>query len=224
MCGTSALSAQEMDPDHPSDISSSSVSESWTDLQPSSYIPLDLKQKYIYSINEMAGPTHWIAFAMGAAMDQALKSPVGWGNGGGSFGVRMANHFGLAFLHENIAFGIRALDHEDPRYFRKGTGSTSQRVKYALRSTFLARRDSGGWLPAYSVFAADFATPFLAQTWRPDGFSMARAFRGGPLHIGAGFGANLWQEFWPDIRKIASKHSKLLRERGQSTTPAVAIP
>jgi hypothetical protein len=127
----------------------------------SAYSPLDLKHKYLYSLNEMTGPAQWIGFAVHAGLDQAEKAPNAWGNGPDSFGVRMANHFGRSFLRSNIAFGVRAVDGEDPRYFRLGKGSGMTRTKYALTRAFLSRKDDGGWMPAYSRFAADYASPFL---------------------------------------------------------------
>jgi len=169
------------------------------------YVPLDLTHKFLYSFNEMMGPTEMIGFTVKAAMDQAQKSPSAWGSGIDSFGVRVASRFGREFLRENIAFGIRALDHEDPRYFRVGTGTGGSRVKYALSRTFLARKDTVAdgsvWIPAYSRLISDFAMPFLAQAWRPEPLSEARGFRQGSISVGMGFAANLWAEFWPDIRK-----------------------
>ncbi len=173
------------------------------------YTPLDLKQKYIYSLHEMAGPAQWIGFAVHAGLDQAEKAPNAWGNGMDSFGVRMANHFGRSFLRANIAFGVRAVDGEDPRYFRLGTGSGMKRTRYALTRAFLSRRDDGGWMPAYSRFAADYATPLVSEMWFPGKFSVGRGMRGGSIGIGMAFGSNLGMEFWPDIRK----HFKFLNRR-----------
>lgn len=169
------------------------------------YVPLDLTHKFLYSFNEMMGPTEMLGFTVKAAMDQAQKSPSAWGSGIDSFGVRVASRFGREFLRENIAFGIRALDHEDPRYFRLGTGTRGSRVKYALSRTFLARKDTVAdgsvWIPAYGRLISDLAMPFLAQAWRPEPLSEARGFRQGSISVGMGFAANLWAEFWPDIRK-----------------------
>jgi hypothetical protein len=169
------------------------------------YVPLDLTHKFLYSFNEMMGPPRWIGLTVKAGLDQAQKSPAAWGSGIDSFGVRVASRFGRAFLREDIAFGVRAFDHEDPRYFRAGIGTGHSRTKSALYQTFMARKDNvpGGntWMPAYSRFLSDFAMPFLAQTWRPEPLNVARGFRQGSLALGMTFGSNLWQEFWPDIRK-----------------------
>jgi hypothetical protein len=214
------MTAQEADPARVPDPPESTVSDSNSAIAPALvYTPLDLTQKYFYSFNEMAGPAHWIGFAVHAAMDQVRKSPGAWGNGPDSFGVRMANSFGLSFLRQNIAFGVRAFDREDPRYFRMEKGTGRERTKYALARAFMARRDDGRWMPAYSRVVADYATPFLAETWRPERFGMGRGFRQGSVAIGIGFGSNLWQEFWPDVKKKILRGSKRLPESAQWWKP-----
>ena len=217
LCGAGALTAQQTgdqaaDPPDtdPVDALVSAASSSAPAL---TYAPLDVKQKYLFSLNEMAGPTQWIGFAVHAAMDQFNQAPIAWGNGVDGFGVRLANHFGRSFLRENIAFGVRALNHEDPRYQRKGEGPSWKRARYALTSTAVARKDDGGRVPAHSRLISDYTTPFLAQTWRPERFSVGRGFRHGSVAIGMGFGSNLWEEFWPDMKKKARKTSQQLAAR-----------
>jgi hypothetical protein len=227
VCYSNVLSAQQADtdtvstpPDTSVSTADSSIAVSASDSSPALvYTPLDLRQKYFYSLNEMAGPSQWIGFAVHAALDQARKTPDAWGNGAGSFGVRMANHFGITFLRENIAFGVRAFDREDPRYFRMEKGTAWNRAKYAMTRTFIARKDDGGWMPAYSRLTADVATPFLAQAWRPDKFTMGRGFRGGSANIGISMGSNVWREFWPDLKKKVWKNSKRFPQTEQWWMP-----
>jgi hypothetical protein len=213
VCCANGLTAQETDVDQSTDPLDEMVSANMANAPVIPYAAFDLKQKYLFSLNEMAGPTQWIGFAVHAAMDQFDKAPIAWGNGVGGFGVRLANHFGRSFFNENIAFGVRAFDHEDPRYIRRGEGSKWKRAEYAATRTLLARKDDGGWMPAYSRFIADYSTPFLAQTWRPERFSARRGFRQGTVAIGMGLGSNLWEEFWPDLKKRARNTSKRLSDR-----------
>jgi hypothetical protein len=224
-CAARALLAQQTDQDQ----SPPPIVNPWNDplesLVSTSSVPLDLPytplglgQKYLFTLNEVVGPGQWVGFAIHAGLDQFRRTPEGWGNDTSSFGVRMANHFGQTFLRQNIAFGVRAFDHEDPRYFRLEKGTTWQRTKYALSRTLIARNDDGRWMPAYSRLVADFTTPFIAQAWRPDKFSVARGFRGASAGIGLGFGSNVFQEFWPDLKKKFWK-----RSRG-SPDPSVVDP
>jgi hypothetical protein len=166
------------------------------------YTPLTLKQKYLYSINEIFGISPLLAVGVHAVLDQAGVSPVQWGKGADSFGVRVASHFGNLLLRHNLEFAVRALDHEDPRYFRLGQGSGWIRAKYAVVHTFEARRDSGGNMPAYSLFVTDFGMPFVVRQWNPGNrMHPLNEVEAGTLAIGIGMGTNLFNEFWPDLRK-----------------------
>jgi hypothetical protein len=215
MCCASGLCAQEANAEQSGNSQDSSASANSLIAPARAYTPLDRYQKYLYSLNEMAGPARWIGFAVHAAFDQAQKSPGVWGNGPDSYGFRVANAFGRSFLRTNIGFSVRAFDREDPRYFRLASGTGWRRMRYAFTRTVIARRDDGGWTPAYSSLVADYTTPFLAQTWRPEKFSVGRGFRGGSVSVGLGFGSNLWHEFWPDLKKKVWKGSKHFPASGQ---------
>lgn len=43
--------------------------------------------------------------------------------------------------------------------------------------------------------------PFIAQSWRPEQFSVARGFSGGGISVAIALGTNIWDEFWPDFRE-----------------------
>jgi hypothetical protein len=162
---------------------------------------LTLKQKYLYSIKLIFGGAPLLAASVHAAIDQADNRPNQWGGGFESYADRLASHFGRSFLRQNIAFGVGALDHEDPRYFRSSKGGVWKRTGYAVAHTFVARNDDGSPMPAYSRFVADYSMPFLAQLWRPEAFRTGRALGIGSALIGGDAAYNIWQEFWPDIRK-----------------------
>src|SRR5580658_2591223 len=117
------------------------------------YAPLNLKQKYLYSMGEIFGPDRLVAVAGYAILDQLGVRPVQWGKRPSSLAVRFASHFGDSLLKHNIEFAVRALDHEDPRYFRSGHGRPWTRVGHAVVHTFVVHNDRGGWMPAYSLAA-----------------------------------------------------------------------
>ncbi len=164
------------------------------------YLPLTLGQKYLFTFDKVLGPGALFADGIHGLTDYALNRPLQWGREGSSIWIRAASSFGRSFLRENIAFGVRAIDHEDPRYFRSGKGNLVARTRYAAIHTFMARNDNGSTMPAYSLFVTSATMPFIAQSWRPEQFSMARGFGGTASIMGQALLANVWNEFWPDIR------------------------
>jgi hypothetical protein len=167
---------------------------------PPAYVPLNLKQKYLYSIGEIFGPDRLVAMAGYAVLDQMGVRPAQWGKRPASLAVRFASHFGDSLLKHNIEFGVRAIDHEDPRYFRSGRGRPWTRTGYAVFHTFVVHNDRGGWMPTYSLVAADIGTPYLVRRWQPQQFETASVLQAGTLNIGINMGTNLLKEFWPDLR------------------------
>src|ERR1700742_314822 len=85
---------------------------------------------------------------------------------------------------------------QDPRYYYKGTGSTTSRTWYALKTTLVCKGDNGRWQPAYANVLGSFGSGAVSGVLSPGGE------RGGmlPLENGlsalafAGF-ANVMQEF-----------------------------
>ncbi len=164
------------------------------------YTPITLKQKYEYSLEQMFGGPRLISILVRTAIEQAEVTPRAWGSNAPAFGIRVASQFGRSFVRATLTSGIRALDHEDPRYFYSHKKSNWDRTKYAIAHTFEVRNDNGSMMPAYSRFFGDFATPLLAQTWRPGGVNVPDALRSGAMGIGIGMGMTVAQEFWPDVK------------------------
>jgi hypothetical protein len=169
-------------------------------VAPPPYTPITLKQKYIYSIEQMFSGPRLAAILAHTAIDQAEVSPHAWGSNAPAFGVRAVSLFGRGFIRATIASGIRGLDHEDPRYFYSHKKSNWDRTKYAVAHTFEVRNDNGSMMPAYSRFIGDLGMPFLAQTWRPSGVNAPDALRSAGIGLGIGIGMTVAQEFWPDLK------------------------
>jgi hypothetical protein len=171
-------------------------------VQTLSYTPLTLKQKYTYSLKLIFSGPRVISLLTRAGFDSTGKSSDGWGTGADAYGIRLASRFGRSLLRQNIAFGIRALDHEDPRYFPSQSHNAWKRTKDAMAQTFVCHNDNGNLMPAYSRFIADFGMPFVAQQWRPESTrTVAEGFRSGGISLGMGVGINVATEFWPDFKK-----------------------
>jgi hypothetical protein len=165
------------------------------------YVPLTLWQNYAWSLDQIFGPGELFVVAARTAFDHSRSRPSSWGGGLEGYTMRAASRLGRVAVRQEIAFAVRALDHEDPRYFRSPGAGGWRRTRYAVGHTFVVRNERGGTMPAYSLLVADFATPFIAQAWRPEPINAGREFRGGAVAIGFAAVGNLGREFWPDIRK-----------------------
>jgi len=165
------------------------------------YVALTLGQNYLWTVHQIFDPGRLFLSGVRGAIDHSDNNPSGWGQGAEGYAARVASHLGNSAVRENVAFAIRAFDHEDPRYFRSPPAGVWKRAGYAISRTFVVRNATGGTMPAYSVLAASFATPFIAQTWRPEPIRGGRELRSGATGIGIEAAGNIWREFWPDLRK-----------------------
>jgi hypothetical protein len=86
---------------------------------------------------------------------------------------------------------------QDPRYFYKGTGSTSSRAGYALSRAVVARNDDGNLRPDYSRILGHFAAGAISNLYYPpqDRQNLQLTWQYAALAIGAGAIDNLLQEF-----------------------------
>jgi hypothetical protein len=168
----------------------------------SGYVALNLKQKYLYSLGEIFGPDRLVAIAGYAVLDQMGVRPVQWGKRPSSLAVRFASHFGDSLLKHTVEFGVRAIDHEDPRYFQSGRCHPWTRIGYAVYHTFVVHNDRGGWMPAYSLAAEAYGTPYLVRRWQPERFQTWSTLDAGTVNVGIEMGTNVLKEFWPDLRNV----------------------
>jgi len=191
-----ALLAQD-EPIAPSQLVSAPAAE---------YQPLSLGKKYSDSLTQIFGFPQLAVITVRTTIDQRRDRPVAWGTGPEGFAHRFAARFGKGLVHENVAFGVRALDHEDPRYFPAAHGRFLKRLGYAATGTVRVRKDDGTMMPAYSRFISDYATPFAERHWRPEPFTARMGLKAGTISLGIGALVNVGQEFWPDAkRKLARR-------------------
>jgi hypothetical protein len=141
-----------------------------------------------------------IRAAAGAAILQATNTPSEWGQGGEGYARRFANDYGQHILRQTIIYGAADLLHEDNRYFPSGQTGAMPRLKYAVESTFLARKDDGTRRLSYSRIGGVIAVAFISREWQPRstrGAEHAGASAGTVLASEAGF--NIAREFLPKV-------------------------
>lgn len=140
----------------------------------------------------------------GTAFDMARNSPHEWGRTWGGLAKRYGSQYAQFLISESIEFGVSAIHHEDPRYFRLGPdASIGRRAWHAIRSTWVARdANGGGDKIAAGRIAGVYGAYYIASRWSPDSLHGAK-----PLLIWGSFGmatksgANALREFWPDVKK-----------------------
>lgn len=98
-----------------------------------------------------------------------------------------------------------ALLHQDPRYFRRGTGSAWSRVRYAVSRIFWTRTDSGGSTFNFSEVGGNATAVAIANAYYPDNRTAGAAVSALAIQLGIDTAGNLLKEFWPDLSHALSR-------------------
>lgn len=170
--------------------------------------PMHARQKYHLALRSLIDPMTFVGAGAVAGVEQHQNIFPGYGSGvegyAKRYGAAYADDFAARMLGKAV---FPALFHQDPRYFYKGNGSFHSRALYAIDAAFIARGDSGHWVPNYSNILGSFAAGGISNLYYP------AADRGVSLVITNGFidiasqaGTNLVKEFV--LKRFTSRASK----------------
>jgi hypothetical protein len=98
--------------------------------------------------------------------------------------------------------------HQDPRYFRRGTGSGRSRLGYAMGQIFWTHTDSGGTQFNYSEIVGNSTAVAISSAYYPQGRDVSSAVSKLGFQVGIDMAANILKEFWPDLRHKFSRDRK----------------
>jgi hypothetical protein len=96
--------------------------------------------------------------------------------------------------------------HQDPRFFRRGTGSGWSRARYAVGQIFWTRSDHNHPQFNYSEVAGNSTAAAIATAYYPDNRTVGAVGSKVAIQLGIDMAGNLLKEFWPDLdRKLSRK-------------------
>lgn len=166
--------------------------------------PLTCRQKWGLVWKETADPFNLVSAAMGAGFSQIGNQTPKYGNGAPAFGERYGAALADFGTQNLFSAGVLAsLLHQDPRYFRKGPGSSvPARVLYSISRIVIARQDSGKAAFNASGIGGMLMGIGASNLYYPSA-SVRASVMLGRLHTSlmGGMTGNLLSEFWPDLQK-----------------------
>ena len=90
---------------------------------------------------------------------------------------------------------------EDPRYFRKVTGSFKSRLAYSATRTLFARNDHGRNTLNLAEIGGNGIAAAIGAAYYPDGRTYEDTFVRMGTAIATDTASNILKEFWPDIKR-----------------------
>lgn len=159
--------------------------------------PLRTHQKYELAFRTTADLSLLIRAEVTTMYDHAVGVGPFYGPGGKGYaqlyGYNAANLASSFILCDGV---IPALAHQDPRYFRKGSGPVKSRIWWALRSEFVALSDTGKPMPNYGNMVGLGASALLSDAYLPrQNVSVGNTFEAYGIKIGTTWAFNILHEY-----------------------------
>lgn len=162
---------------------------------------LSAEEKFHLFWDNTLEPVTFFGAGFSAGLSQAENDDPTFGQGMAGYGKRyaaaLADSASGDFFH---TFLFPAIFHQDPRYYRRFEGRTSDRLGHALSHVFVAHSDSGKRIFNFSEWLGTASSTALANTYHPGnrrGFGPAAERMG--VSIGTDMGFDVLREFWPEI-------------------------
>jgi len=180
------------------------------------YKPISAREKFVIATQDSFDRGTVILAAAFAGEGQLTNANRSFGQGAAGYG----RYFGTAYADFVIGNYMTeaiypAILHQDPRYFRRGTGSGWSRLRYAIGQTLWTHSDSGRMQFNYSEILGNSTAVAISNAYYQDNRDAASALTKLGTQIGVDLAANVLKEFSADLnRKFFRKHHD-----NQSLTP-----
>ena len=173
------------------------------------YKPLTRGEKFkIASEDSLDRGTFALAGLFGG-LGQLTASNKSFGQGSAGFARYFGSSYGDLLIGNYMSEAVYpSILHQDPRYFRRGTGSGRSRFAYAVSRIFWTQRDSGTTQFNYSEWVGNSTAVAISNAYYPDQRTAGGAISKLAMQIGLDAVGNVLKEFWPDLQRKFTKRSR----------------
>jgi hypothetical protein len=167
------------------------------------FSPITPRQKFAIAAKDSFDYPVYLISGSFAALYQLDDQNPSFGQGLKGYGKRFAAAYGDQAIGNILAEGaFPTLLHEDPRYFRRGTGGKWSRTRYALTRVIVSRTDRGNWGFNYAEWLGNGTAAAISNFYYP---ADTRTFPDNVEKISVAVAtdafSNVLKEFWPDWKK-----------------------
>jgi hypothetical protein len=167
------------------------------------YSPLTRQERWRLFLNQtVTSPGAFAPVLATAVLAQRFRTPPEWGDNASGFGKRMALAFGTNVVQGVIQSAGDAVLKQDPRFIRSGTGGFWRRAGHAVLFTVFTYDDRGRTCFGAANVASFYGSSIASALFYPRGHHAWReGVQAANLQMAMSAAFNVFQEFWPDIRR-----------------------
>jgi hypothetical protein len=173
------------------------------------YKPLTTRQKFQIAREDSFDRGTLILAAALAGEGQLTNANPSYGQGGTGYARYFGASYGNLIIGNYMSEAIYpTLLHQDPRYFRRGVGSTWSRLGYSMGQIFWTHTDSDQTQFNYSEILGNSTAVAISNAYYAANRSAIDSGTKLGLQIGFDMASNVLKEFWPDVSRKFRKHSQ----------------
>lgn len=164
--------------------------------------PLTAEERLKVYAKDLLSPFHFLMAGASAGVTQLQNVPPEWGQGAEGYGRRFANYYAYATVSSMLQMGAEDLLHEDNLYYNSGEHGVWRRVKYAVKSSVLARGSDGTQHFSISQVGSTAGAAFISRLWQPrSNDSAADGAKSFGFSMASNAYINVIREFLPDVTR-----------------------
>jgi hypothetical protein len=174
------------------------------------YEPLRVKEKFTIARQDSFDRGTVILAALFAGEGQLTNANRSFGQGAAGYGRYFGTSYADFVIGNYMTEAIfPSMLHQDPRYFRRGTGGVWSRLGYAIGQTFWTHSDSGRMQFNYSEVLGNSTAVAISTAYYRNNRDAGDAVTKLGTQICVDMAANVLKEFSSDLnRKFFRKHSQ----------------
>ena len=172
--------------------------------------PIAAKEKVTIAFKDSFDWPVFPTAAAFAALYHIENQNPSFGQGMVGYSKRFATAYGDQMIGNMMTEGFfPAAFHQDPRYFRLGSGSKLHRAVHALWAIEVARMDSGRRTFNFSEWGGNAMAAAIGNAYYPDTRDWHDNLERLLVACGTDAFSNVLKEFWPDVkRKFHKNHDQ----------------
>jgi len=172
------------------------------------YRPLTVRQKFTVAAQDSWDRGTVGLAAIFGAENQLSNSNRAFGQGAAGYGRYLGAAYGDFVIGNYMTEAVfPSLLHQDPRYFRRGTGGGWSRLRYAVGQSFWTHNDSGHIQFNYSEWLGNSAAVAISNAYYADNRNARDNISQLGTQVGIDTAVNVLKEFYPDIlHRFRHKH------------------
>lgn len=162
--------------------------------------PISPKEKFKIAFLDASDRGTIALAAIFGGEQMLMRANPSFGYGGSGYGRYFATSYADFVIGDFMTEGVfPSLLHQDPRYFRKGTGGKMNRLGYAMGQIFVTHNDSGHRVVNWSELLGNSSAVAISNSYYPDNRTAGDAVFKLGTQLGVDMASNILKEFWPEI-------------------------